>query len=116
MFSLRLTRRWGTHVATSMLLLDSAVASQMLLVLVRYSYLYLDMLLRVPGLLFCHAFAVCHKIWLYRRDFVAANLPKNENLKTNRLVRFSRINIWRNRADFKNREDLEFTDCRKSRS
>ena len=24
----------------------------------------------------CHAFAVCHKMWLYRRDFDAANLSK----------------------------------------
>ena len=38
-------------------------------------------MLRVPGLLFCHAFAVCHKIWPYRRDVVAVILPKKIKFK-----------------------------------
>ena len=37
------------------------------------------------GLLFrpsvCHAFAVCHKMWPYRRDFDAANLSKKFKCK-----------------------------------
>ena len=42
-------------------------------------YLYLDVLRVRPAFCTCsvsHAFAVCHKIWPYRRDFVAANLPE----------------------------------------
>ena len=38
-----------------------------------------------PHLLFClsvcHAFAVCHKMWPYRRDFDAANLSKKFKCK-----------------------------------
>ena len=29
----------------------------------------------------CHAFAVCHKMWPYRRDFDAANLSKKFKCK-----------------------------------
>ena len=37
--------------------------------------------------LFCQAFAICHKMWPYRRDFDAANLSekfkcKNEPCRT----------------------------------
>ena len=35
----------------------------------------------VPHLLFCHAFAICHKMWPYRRDFDAANLSKTFKCK-----------------------------------
>ena len=31
--------------------------------------------------LFCQAFAVCHKMWPYRRDFDAANLSKKFKCK-----------------------------------
>ena len=46
-------------------------------------------MLRVPGCCsVCRHFAVCHKIWPYRRDAVAAILPKKFKLKNRRLVRF----------------------------
>ena len=53
-------------------------------------YLFLHVFLHVlrvavPHLLFrpsvCHAFAVCHKMWPYRRDFDAANLSKKFKCK-----------------------------------
>ena len=53
--------------------------------LIHKCYLFLHVLrvrtcsVAVPSV--CHAFAVCHKMWPYRRDFDAANLSKKFKCK-----------------------------------
>ena len=61
-----------------------------------------------------HAFAVCHKMWLYRRDAVAANLPKNFKLKKQTSRTIFRGDVFRN-DNGPCREYPKVTGCRKSR-
>ena len=44
-------------------------------------YLFLHVLRVRTCCSVCHAFAVCHKMWPYRRDFDAANLSKKFKCK-----------------------------------
>ena len=61
-------------------------------------------------------FAVCHKIWLYRRDALAAILPKKFKLKKSPSQTIFRGDVYFKQNDNGLHRDIpKSTGCRKSR-